>query len=228
MLTTTELLPTDREAILEIAIDFWPHYYPGGIQSLVTQLFGREAPGSKYSLKAITNWLESQQQVIQERIWKLIAIKFGNAIESIATTEALPVEKEPEAIIGKLAILSGEKPWEKNADDYFTGKKVIVVGEDCDGNYLVRLADDNSLEPCLYRTTRKWLAIISPRQNELFDRMELAQSREELLYLAGDEIVKSLLKLANYKTRNKFAGAINFHNPQSSTKPNRKRKQRAA
>ncbi|MFB8796354.1 MAG: hypothetical protein U7126_19525 [Microcoleus sp.] len=49
--------PIDAEKMRDIANIFWTEYYPEHIQSLITQMFGRQSPGTKYSQEIIYQWL---------------------------------------------------------------------------------------------------------------------------------------------------------------------------
>lgn len=198
----------DAKAMREVAIDFWSFYYPS-TQSLVTQLFGWDSPGAKYDTATITCWLESESKLVRDRIGYLLALHSGKKPPLLAKeVEISPKEIAPEEF-GQLAILSGDSPWFGVVSDYFIGEKVVAIGNDLDGNLLVKLATDESPEPYFYRTSPKWLVPITPEESEIFDRVAEAKTREEILSLVESPEVKKLLKVVSYKLRNKFEKAKN-------------------
>jgi hypothetical protein len=71
MSCTTEISPEDAQKLQDIALIWWPQYYPGQLQSLVTQMYGWNAPGAKYDVAVIANWLEGQDELIRDRITEL-------------------------------------------------------------------------------------------------------------------------------------------------------------
>jgi hypothetical protein len=72
LLIQLEIDPTDAEKMRDIASIWWQQYYPQGMQSLITQMFGWDSPGRKYIRYAIKRWLKGQSAQIQERIGKLL------------------------------------------------------------------------------------------------------------------------------------------------------------
>jgi putative DNA primase/helicase len=64
--------PEDAEKLRDIALIWWDEYYPEQLQSLDTQMFGWNAPGKKYDLAAIADWLEAENELVQQRITELI------------------------------------------------------------------------------------------------------------------------------------------------------------
>jgi hypothetical protein len=72
MSCTTEISPEDAQKLQDIALIWWPQYYPGQLQSLVTQMYGWNAPGAKYDVAVIANWLEGQDELIRDRITELV------------------------------------------------------------------------------------------------------------------------------------------------------------
>jgi putative DNA primase/helicase len=69
------ITPEDAQAIRDIALVWWPVYYPEQKQSLVTQMYGRQAPGSKYSTTTLNVWLETEAAEIRDRITELISLR---------------------------------------------------------------------------------------------------------------------------------------------------------
>ena len=72
MSCTTEITPEDAQKLQDIALIWWPQYYPEQLQSLVSQMYGWNAPGTKYDVAVIANWLEGQDELIRERIAELV------------------------------------------------------------------------------------------------------------------------------------------------------------
>jgi hypothetical protein len=72
MSCTTEISPEDAQKFQDIALIWWPQYCPGQLQSLVTQMYGWNGPGSKYDMAVIANWLEGQDELIRDRITELV------------------------------------------------------------------------------------------------------------------------------------------------------------
>lgn len=72
MSCTTEISPEDAQKLQDIALIWWPQYYPGQLQSLISQMYGWNAPGVKYDVAVIANWLEGQDELIRERIIELV------------------------------------------------------------------------------------------------------------------------------------------------------------
>lgn len=66
--------PIDAEKIRDIALIFWTEYYPEHTQSLITQMFGRQSPGSKYSQEIILEWLETEDEMVRDRITYLLGL----------------------------------------------------------------------------------------------------------------------------------------------------------
>jgi hypothetical protein len=77
MSCTTEVSPEDAEKLRDIALIWWPEYYPEHLQNLVTQMYGWNAPGNKYDVAIIANWLEGEDDLIRDRINELIHRRRG-------------------------------------------------------------------------------------------------------------------------------------------------------
>jgi hypothetical protein len=56
---------------------WWPEYYPEQIQALITQMYGWQAPGNKYDVATITEWLEGEDDLIRDRITELMRRRRG-------------------------------------------------------------------------------------------------------------------------------------------------------
>jgi predicted P-loop ATPase len=65
---------TDEDAhkLRDIALLWWPEYYPEQMQSLLAQMFSWQAPGTKYDVATLTEWLEGEDELIHDRITELI------------------------------------------------------------------------------------------------------------------------------------------------------------
>jgi hypothetical protein len=72
MSCTTKVSPEDAEKLRDIALVWWPEYYPGQLQNLLTQMYGWNAPGTKYDVAVIAEWLEGQDELIRYRITELV------------------------------------------------------------------------------------------------------------------------------------------------------------
>ena len=72
MSCTTEVSPEDAEKLRDIALIWWPEYYPQQLQNLLTQMYGWNEPGTKYDVAVIADWLESQDELIRDRITELV------------------------------------------------------------------------------------------------------------------------------------------------------------
>jgi putative DNA primase/helicase len=75
--STERITPKDAQTMRDIALLWWHEYYPEQMQSLVAQMYGREAPGTKYSVATITEWLKEEVPQVRERITELIHLR-GN------------------------------------------------------------------------------------------------------------------------------------------------------
>jgi putative DNA primase/helicase len=73
--STEKITPEDAQVIRDIALLWWPEYYPEQVQSLVTQLYGREAPGTKYDVATITEWFKREVPEVRDRITELIRLR---------------------------------------------------------------------------------------------------------------------------------------------------------
>jgi putative DNA primase/helicase len=67
-----KVTPEDAQKIRDIALVWWLEYYPEQMQSLLTQMYGRQAPGTKYDLAILAEWLEGEDDLIRDRITQLI------------------------------------------------------------------------------------------------------------------------------------------------------------
>ncbi len=72
MSCTTKISPEDAQKLRDIALIWWPEYYPEQLQNLFTQMYGWNAPGTKYDVAVIAKWLESQDELIRDRITELV------------------------------------------------------------------------------------------------------------------------------------------------------------
>jgi hypothetical protein len=65
----------DSEKLRDIARVWWPKYYPEQLQTLITQMFGWGAPGTRYYAATITAWLVGEDELVRERITKLMQLR---------------------------------------------------------------------------------------------------------------------------------------------------------
>jgi hypothetical protein len=72
-----EITPEDAEKLREIALTWWPEYCPDQIQSLLTQMYAWQAPGAKYDVATIAEWLEGEDELVRERINALMDLRKG-------------------------------------------------------------------------------------------------------------------------------------------------------
>jgi hypothetical protein len=66
------IAPADAEKLREIATIWWDEYYSEQLQTLITQMFGWGAPGTKYDAATIATWLATEGAVVRQRIGELI------------------------------------------------------------------------------------------------------------------------------------------------------------
>ena len=71
----------DAEKMREIALIWWDEFYPEQMQSLISQLYAWKAPGTKYSQEAIDCWLNTQDEIVKERISQIIEAKNGQRVD---------------------------------------------------------------------------------------------------------------------------------------------------
>jgi putative DNA primase/helicase len=67
-----KVTPEDAQQMREIAQVWWPEYYPEQMQSLLTQMYGWQAPGTRYDVATLAEWLEGEDNSIRDRITELI------------------------------------------------------------------------------------------------------------------------------------------------------------
>jgi len=65
----------DSEKLRNIAGVWWPKYYPEQLQTLITQMFSWGAPGTRYYAATITAWLVGEDELVRERITKLMQLR---------------------------------------------------------------------------------------------------------------------------------------------------------
>jgi len=74
-LTPSSINPDDAEELRDIALVWWPEYYPEQMQSLITQMYGWQAPGTKYDMATLAEWLEGEDGLIRDRITELVHLR---------------------------------------------------------------------------------------------------------------------------------------------------------
>ncbi|MEG3843851.1 virulence-associated E family protein [Microcoleus sp. herbarium14] len=67
--------PIDAEKIRDIAQIWWDEFYPELTQSLIVQMFGWQSPGTKYTREIINQWLETEDELVRDRITQLFTLK---------------------------------------------------------------------------------------------------------------------------------------------------------
>ena len=68
----------DAEKLRDIALIWWMEFYPDRMQSLVSQMYAWKAPGTKYEVATINQWLEGEDELVRDRINQLISLKNNN------------------------------------------------------------------------------------------------------------------------------------------------------
>jgi putative DNA primase/helicase len=69
------ITPKDAQTMRDIALLWWHQYYPEQVQSLIAQMYGREAPGTKYSVATLARWFEAEVPEVRERITELRRVR---------------------------------------------------------------------------------------------------------------------------------------------------------
>jgi putative DNA primase/helicase len=67
-----KVTPEDAQKMRDIALVWWPEYYPEQMQALLTQMYAWQAPGTKYNVATLAEWLEGEDDLIRDRITQLI------------------------------------------------------------------------------------------------------------------------------------------------------------
>jgi predicted P-loop ATPase len=72
-----EVTDEDAQTMRNITRDFWPEYYPEQMQALFTQMYGWQAPGTRYDVAILTEWLQGEDDLIRDRLTELIRLRKG-------------------------------------------------------------------------------------------------------------------------------------------------------
>jgi putative DNA primase/helicase len=72
-----KVTPEDAQTMRDIARVWWLEYYPERIQALVTQMYGWQAPGTKYDVRILVEWLQGEDDLIRDRITELMYRRRG-------------------------------------------------------------------------------------------------------------------------------------------------------
>jgi hypothetical protein len=72
-----KVTPEDAQTMRDIARVWWLEYYPERIQALVTQMYGWQAPGTKYDMAILAEWLQGEDDLIRDRITELMHRRRG-------------------------------------------------------------------------------------------------------------------------------------------------------
>jgi hypothetical protein len=67
-----KITPEDAQKMRDIALVWWPEYYPEQMQALLTQMYAWQAPGTKYNVAIIAEWLQGEDDLIRDRITELM------------------------------------------------------------------------------------------------------------------------------------------------------------
>jgi hypothetical protein len=65
----------DAEKLRDIALIWWEEYYPEQMQSLIAQMYSWQAPGTKYDVATLAEWLEGEDSLIRDRITELVHLR---------------------------------------------------------------------------------------------------------------------------------------------------------
>ena len=65
------LTRADAGNLKEIVTTWWEVFYPEHTQSLLTQLFGWQSVGVRYSAETVFEWLKVQKSVVRDRVTEL-------------------------------------------------------------------------------------------------------------------------------------------------------------
>ena len=79
------LTRADAGNLKEIVTTWWDVYYPEHTQSLLTQLFGWQSVGVRYSAETVFKWLKVQKPVVRDRVTELY--EMVGRLPKIATVE---------------------------------------------------------------------------------------------------------------------------------------------
>jgi hypothetical protein len=74
-LTPSGINPEDVEKLRDIALIWWEEYYPEQMQSLIAQMYSWQAPGTKYDVATLAEWLEGEDSLIRDRITELVHLR---------------------------------------------------------------------------------------------------------------------------------------------------------
>jgi predicted P-loop ATPase len=67
--------PIDAQKIRDVALIWWDEYYPQHTGSLVAQMFGWQSPGTKHAQEIIKQWLETEDELVRDRISQLFDLR---------------------------------------------------------------------------------------------------------------------------------------------------------
>lgn len=109
--------------------------------------------------------------------------------------------------IGRVAIVSDKKPWEKTLDSFCLGQLARIVAVDrADENadYLVTPLGLSEEDAWVYKVPPQWLFIIDSIELELADRIIAADSRADIIALSQNPLTIELLGILHYSCHKKF------------------------
>jgi hypothetical protein len=70
-----KITPEDAQKMRDIALSWWFEFYPNQMQSLLAEMYGRQKPGTKYTVATITKWLQGEVVEVRDRITQLIRLR---------------------------------------------------------------------------------------------------------------------------------------------------------
>ncbi|MEG4302368.1 virulence-associated E family protein [Microcoleus sp. D3_18a_C4] len=76
------IAPIDAQKIRDIALIWWDEFYSEQTQTLIIQMFGWQSPGTKYDVATINQWLETEDELVRDRIRQLFNLKNNSTEET--------------------------------------------------------------------------------------------------------------------------------------------------
>jgi len=70
-----KITPEDAQTMRNLALLWWFDFYPNQMQSLLAEMYGRQEPGTKYTVATITKWLQGEVVEVRDRITQLIRLR---------------------------------------------------------------------------------------------------------------------------------------------------------
>ncbi|MEG4111361.1 MULTISPECIES: hypothetical protein [unclassified Microcoleus] len=70
-----KITPEDAQKMRDIALVWWRQLYPDQMGELFEEMYGRQEPGTKYTVATITKWLQGEVVEVRDRITQLIRLR---------------------------------------------------------------------------------------------------------------------------------------------------------